>query len=158
MDDATPIVTLLMKPAAAGSVWLPALDKEDLLELGFREGQFIVIDPGKPEEEVGEILSFGSIELRDPLKYDHPYGAVIGVIPKPEPAEFCPKCQSSFAEGAAFCNQCGEKRQDVIQFLDPFSLPDTYRWTDDGCVWASAAGECFFKGDVPEPDSVLTEE
>jgi len=49
---------------------------------GFQAGRLVSIDEGSPVEEVNEITGFGSILLKNPLKFAHPKGAPVRMLPE----------------------------------------------------------------------------
>lgn len=50
-------------------------------QTGFSKGEVVTIDAGKQEEENNEIADFGSIILKQPLKFDHAVDAMVTVDP-----------------------------------------------------------------------------
>ena len=50
---------------------------------GFAPGDYVIINPGGPDEEVRYIEGLGSLIFAAPLAHDHPSGTFITVIPPP---------------------------------------------------------------------------
>jgi len=53
-------------------------------QAGFAVGDKIVIDAGAKTEEQNEIVGFGSLKLKNPLKFPHAPGAPVSVLPEAE--------------------------------------------------------------------------
>ena len=84
----TPGSTMLSIPAFAGTSTLQVLSN-----MGFRIGDRIVINQGKPDQEVDVVAGLGSIILQDPLRLNHAAGATVSLLPPgkgllPPPAPF----------------------------------------------------------------------
>lgn len=84
------VSTVLIVASGAGGLITQVVSQE-----GFVVGQKIVIEPGTPREEDNEILAFGSMILRYPLKFDHAAGSPVKIkawspnsqpVPAPAPA------------------------------------------------------------------------
>jgi hypothetical protein len=68
----TPLPNSLQSAVAKGSKEVPVQSTT-----GFYVGEDIVIDAGTAIEEYNKVVSFGSLILASPLKYDHGPGAII---------------------------------------------------------------------------------
>lgn len=79
--------TVISENVAAGAKRLPIL--EELLGPNWRElfriGDDILIAPGTPEEELNTIANHGSLILARPLRFNHPAGTRVALLP-PTPA------------------------------------------------------------------------
>ena len=71
LSDASLDQTLL-SPAVAGSNRIEIPNSS-----AFTKGQQVLINPGQPTQEVHVVVAFGSLILRDNLKYDHRAGEVV---------------------------------------------------------------------------------
>jgi len=78
-EDCVPF-TGLIEPVSAGDTVLQIQESDQQI---FSEGDSIVIDPGTEIEETNQILSFGSLVLKDPLQYDHGADAIISKFEVP---------------------------------------------------------------------------
>jgi len=85
---------------------------------GFSVGDKIIIDAGTKKEEKNEIVGFGSILLKTPLKFDHNAGVTISVLPKQNQAAKAVKEQPSYTEAAekAISPLTGEQGQSAWNF------------------------------------------
>merc|ERR1740117_1874207 len=70
------VTTTMQAEAKAGSTALPVTTQN-----GFSIGQQIIIDQGTTLEETNEIAGFGSIILKNPLKFTHSTGTKIMTTP-----------------------------------------------------------------------------
>ena len=83
--------TTITSDAIKGDTIIQISDSE---QSNFIVGQKIVIDKGLASEEYNEIVNFGSLVLKYPLKYNHTTGATIQIVsdedyPTPKPEECC---------------------------------------------------------------------
>lgn len=78
--------TTLMTAVWAGANTLPVMS-----QVGFAVGQQVIIDEGRPNQEVGQIVGFGSLVLMYPLRFTHNIGATIKAVagaPGPAPGPY----------------------------------------------------------------------
>jgi hypothetical protein len=75
---APPASPALLSGVKAGAMTLTVKD-----QAAFKKGDYIVLAPGTAQQEWNEIKAFGSIILKDPLKFDHPAGTVIATASPP---------------------------------------------------------------------------
>lgn len=86
----TPIISTITEEVTVGSirVEVPAEDQSS-----FEIGREIVIDKDTAIEEENEVVDYGSLVLKYPLKFDHPSGATIQEIPPtPTPTPTFKEC------------------------------------------------------------------
>lgn len=53
-------------------------------QAGFTVGSNVVLDVGTPVEEVNQVVGFGSLVLKTPLKFNHNNGAKVATVPSSE--------------------------------------------------------------------------
>lgn len=105
--------TTLKESVKAGKTKLHVESHED-----FAVGDQIVIDEGAKTEEKNEIVDFGSIKLKTPLKFDHDAGVTISKLPEENKTAKAVKEQASVTEAAenAIAPLAGQQSQKTWNF------------------------------------------
>ena len=119
------IKTNLTQSASVGETILQ-ISSDDQTKFSLNDK--IVIDAGTSIEEYNEVINFGSLILKNPLKYDHGLNAEIEIVsdaeyPTPTPI---PQPTPTPTESYLFGREQGEKTPTPADYLAPTPTPADY--------------------------------